>query len=284
MTQTIQVAGLCIQLNADFRLKRNKKLLCFTSLEQHPADLNVTIVRQEELLMPEYTTRLDENLRWHRPTEGCGGNTLYIKEADTNKAVCCLTTDQAWKECLITFAKKYKKPLDYITGAFGEIMFRNRILFHQGIVLHAAAIEWERQGILFCGPSGMGKTTQANLWKKHMGARIINADRPALRIIGNTPYVYGTLWNGSSKKFKNKSVPLRAIVVLEQAVENSIHNLDGREAAKRLLPRCFLPYYQPEIMDLALCNLENIIALVPVYKLRCRPDNEAVELVYQCLI
>jgi len=207
-----------------------------------------------------------------------------MKEPDSNKAACCLTTDKVWKECLITFGRKYKKPLDYITGAFGEIMFRNRILFHQGIVLHASAIEWEGQGILFCGPSGMGKTTQANLWKKHKGAGMINADRPALRIIGNTPYVYGTLWNGSSKEFKNRSMPLRAIVVLEQAVKNSVHSLDGREAARRLLPRSFLPYYQPEIMDLALCNLENIIALVPIYHLLCRPDNEAVELVYQCLI
>jgi len=52
MIQTIQVAGLCIHINADFRLKKNKKLLCFMSLEQHPADLNVTITRSDELLLP----------------------------------------------------------------------------------------------------------------------------------------------------------------------------------------------------------------------------------------
>lgn len=283
MIQTIQVAGLCIHLNADFRLKKNKKLLCFSSHEQHPADLTINIASSAGLLVPEHTTRLDENLRWLRPTGKQGGNTIYIKEPGTNKAACRLTTDTSWKECRITFGGKHKNPMDYIIGPFGEIIFRNRILFHQGLVLHAAAIEWEEQGILFCGPSGMGKTTQAELWKKYKGAKMINADRPALRIIGNTPYVYGTLWNGSSKRYKNKSVPLNAIVMLEQAVNNVVTGLEGREAARMLLPRCFLPYYQPEIMDLALSNLENIIALVPVYHLKCRPDKEAVELVYQCL-
>lgn len=284
MTQTIQVAGLCIQLNTDSRLKKNRKIHCFSSPGQHPADIAITIENSGKLILPENTTRLDDNLRWSRGSGTEGGNTIYIKEPETNKAECLLTTDRTWEECRIIAKKDNKNPLNYILGPFGEIIFRNRILFHQGIVLHGAAIEWEKKGIVFSGPSGMGKTTQANLWKKHKGARVINADRPALRIIGNTPYVYGTLWNGSSKQYKNTALPLRAIVVLGQAGDNSIARLTGGEVINRLLPRCFLPYYQPDLMDTALCSLENIIALVPVYHLKCRPDKESVELVYQCLI
>jgi len=168
-----------------------------------------------------------------------------------------------------------------IFRTFSEIAFRTTLLFYEGLVVHAAAVKWNGKGIVFSAPAETGKTTQANLWKENLGATVLNGDRPALRVINGKSIVYGTPWSGSSPDFQNASAPLAAIIMLEQDKGNSIHELSTREAIGRLAARCFLPYWDHDLMDLALSNLEKIIQSVPVYLLRCRPDREAVELVRQ---
>ena len=52
-------------------------------------------------------------------------------------------------------------------SAFSLLPMR-AVLMDQGVVfLHAARISAGGRGILFCGPSGMGKTTQATLWQQY---------------------------------------------------------------------------------------------------------------------
>lgn len=46
------------------------------------------------------------------------------------------------------------------------------------LVLHSAYIVTRGgEGILFSGPSGIGKSTQAALWERFAGARTVNGDR-----------------------------------------------------------------------------------------------------------
>ncbi|GIM28728.1 hypothetical protein CPJCM30710_13940 [Clostridium polyendosporum] len=208
---------------------------------------------------------------------------IYICEERPDEITYMLNVNNNWNNATITFLKNKLNSKYIITGAFGEIVFRNRILFHQGIVIHASAIELEGSGVLFSAPSETGKSTHANLWKIHRGAKIINGDRPAVRVKDGIPYVYGTPWSGSSNEFINTHVPLTAIVMLEQAPQNSIRRLDNHEAVLRLMPRCFLPYYDDKLMDIAIDNLEKIITSTPVYLLKCTPDKEAMELVYHSI-
>jgi hypothetical protein len=112
---------------------------------------------------------------------------------------------------------------------------------------------------------------------------MLNDDCPAIRVSDGQPFVYGTPWSGSSNIFINSKVPILAVVLLEQAPENTIRQLSNHEAVNKLMPRCFLPYYDSRLMDMAINTLEKIISAVPVYLLKCRPDREAVELVHQCV-
>lgn len=50
-------------------------------------------------------------------------------------------------------------------------------LLQRGIfTLHSAAVQTRFGAILFCGRSGIGKSTQANLWKEYENALILNGD------------------------------------------------------------------------------------------------------------
>lgn len=63
------------------------------------------------------------------------------------------------------------------------VIFRCGPSFNSFFVLffHAAQITYQETGILFAGPSGAGKTTQAKLWERFRNARIICNDRTLLR-------------------------------------------------------------------------------------------------------
>lgn len=49
------------------------------------------------------------------------------------------------------------------------------------LVLHCAYMQREGKAILFSAPSGTGKTTQATLWEKHCGTRVVNGDKALIR-------------------------------------------------------------------------------------------------------
>lgn len=170
--------------------------------------------------------------------------------------------------------------VEMIIGA----IFKSRIIYHNGIVMHASAIEWNKKGVLFTAPSGTGKSTQSTLWSDHMGASILNDDCPAIRIDNEGISVFGTPWSGSTTKFINDKAKLSAIIVLEQNSQNSICKITNSELAKHLLPRFYLPYQDNALLDRAIKVIESIINTIPVYLLKCRPDLEAVELVKKCLM
>ena len=46
----------------------------------------------------------------------------------------------------------------------------------QMLQLHCATVDDQGRGILFLGPSGIGKTTQAERWAQYRGSSIINGD------------------------------------------------------------------------------------------------------------
>lgn len=281
MENTIKIAGIQINLQLDKSGGKRRKMKCFHAGSKSE-DIKIIYRQHEDIPVPDNLIAFDESIRWS-PADMDGNRELYIFNRVTKRPDYKLVADKFWSRIEVVYQSDGKKPLNSFLSSVGEIVFRNRLLHYAGMVIHGAAIECEGNGIIFSGPSGIGKTTQANLWRRYKKAVMINHDRPAIRIIDQKTYVYGTLWNGSYNGCTNRAAPLRAIVLLEQHNNNSIERLEGKEALNRLMPRCFLPYNCNSDMELALSNLERILAVTPVYYLRCRPDREAVELLYQCL-
>ena len=52
------------------------------------------------------------------------------------------------------------------------LSFERVILQNNGVILHSSFIKYNDYAILFSGPSGVGKSTQANLWKLLMGIEV----------------------------------------------------------------------------------------------------------------
>ena len=184
-----------------------------------------------------------------------------------------------WHEATVYIPNNW---LDYI--GFGNVLsFEKTLLPFNGLMLHCALIEQEGRGIAFSAPSQTGKSTQAALWEKYKGAQIINGDRAILRQIDGSIYIYGSPYAGSSNLFINKKIPLHAIIMLEQAKENTIKPIPQDEALGLFISQSSLPLWQPELFEMGLHTLEEIITKIPMYLLSCLPDEGAVECAYECL-
>jgi hypothetical protein len=90
-------------------------------------------------------------------------------------------------------------------------------------------------------------------------------------------------WGGKARIVRDHHVPLSALILLEQAPENTIRRLSPGAAAPLLLARAFLPHWDRALMHRAMSNLDAVLARVPVYRLRCRPEPQAVSLVRSVL-
>lgn len=146
------------------------------------------------------------------------------------------------------------------------------------IQLHSSLVDFQGHGILFLGPSGIGKTTQAELWNKYRDALIINGDIVFVQETEENFLGWGTPWHGSSPYCENTNVPVHAMIVLKQDTENSIRELTGFEKVTAVSNSVFYPQWVENGMELCLETLDHLLSRIPVYELRCRPDEDAVAL------
>lgn len=151
-------------------------------------------------------------------------------------------------------------------------------LKRQIIQIHAATIQHRGRGVLFLGPSGVGKTTQAERWAQFRGASIINGDVGFVQRTQDGFLAWGTPWHGSSPYCLNTSVPLKALVVLKQAPYNALRELTGFEKLKEISNNVFYPTWLEDGMELGVEVLNHLLTELPVYRLDNRADLEAVEL------
>lgn len=150
---------------------------------------------------------------------------------------------------------------------------------HQIVQLHSSLIRTRSNfGLMFLGPSGIGKTTQAELWNQYRDALIINGDVVFVQETPDAFLGWGTPWHGSSPYCENTSVPVKALIVLKQAPENSIRELTGFEKVTAVSNNVFYPRWLEGGMELCLETLNHLLSALPVYELSCRPDEDAVRL------
>jgi hypothetical protein len=160
---------------------------------------------------------------------------------------------------------------------YDQVLLLNRLLHFGAGVVHACGVVAEGQGLIFCGRSGVGKTTIARLWKAQ-DARLLNDDRSILRVSGTDILLESSPWNRKSPSANPESVPLRAIVHLRQAPENRLRRMDGARPLTSLLATSVAPFYSESGMEKLIETWAQVVERVPSYRLDFTPDTRPVEL------
>lgn len=167
---------------------------------------------------------------------------------------------------------------EYLAQIMPGICLKQSIL-----TLHCALVEYNGMSIAICAPSGTGKTTHARLWRDYKNALIINGDRALCRYEEGRWIAYGSPWSGTSGEQINRQAPLKALVILERAEKNSAIRLKNTELFAGVFPHLLYPSWDKKMLELAMNQLENLLLSVPVYRVKCRPETEAVDILYQSI-
>jgi hypothetical protein len=158
---------------------------------------------------------------------------------------------------------------------WASISLGQLLLSHNAFFIHSSFISVNGKAILFSAPCGTGKSTQASLWKKYRDAETINGDKAGV-LVENGIYACGVPFCGTSGICKNKTLPLGAIVLLNQAPVNTIRKLKGVEAIQNVLQNVYLDLIAPNEQAAIVDLLIELLKTVPVYSFGCTPDENAV--------
>ncbi len=156
------------------------------------------------------------------------------------------------------------------------------LLKHDAFLLHSSVVMINGKMVLFSGPSGAGKSTQADLWVKHRGAEVINGDRCVVMRKNGLFYGGGSPWSGTSGIYRPEQAPIAGIFLVHQASENSLERL-GARAFPPLFTQTIVSPWDGEFMEKITRLFSELLSQIPVYRLNCRPDEDAVRLVYDTL-
>ena len=186
--------------------------------------------------------------------------------------------------------QKEKEEDPEITSELAEYMlvgntFYRALLKYKGCLLHSSAVVIEDEAYLFSAHSGTGKSTHTSLWLKYLADKhpyILNDDKPALRIMEDGIYAYGTPFSGKHDISENKKVKLKAICFIEQSKINFIRKVEPQEAIKLFFEQTFNNLEEENMMRF-FDILEIILKEIPIYKLYCNMSEEAVKLSYETM-
>lgn len=154
--------------------------------------------------------------------------------------------------------------------------------FKQALTLHASVIKYEGNGYFFLGKSGTGKSTHSRQWLSAFPeAELINDDNPILRLVDGQPIIFGSPWSGKTPCYKDACAPVRGIVQLKQAPENSYERLRLPAAYAYMLSSSSGLKILPEVMDALYATLASVVQAVPTILLSCLPNEAAAQMSYE---
>lgn len=275
----LELAGLRSALRTPFEITICDNLRPFLCAPHEKIDCTITLQSRDRL--PVFS----ENGVWH-------GSEYYDCQEDALRVFHCSAPNRAAFAVTQLFENGnihidvLPAYLSYFTGSagiFNRIGMETLLLQHQGLLLHASLIKYNGHCIAFAGPSGVGKSTQASIWKNLFGAKIINGDRSVLRSGAEYWTAFGSPYAGTSGIYRNDSAPLAAIVVLRQAAQNRFQRLSDEEAFRHIYPELSVHHWDKAFVTKALDLCLQLIRQTPVYLLECLPEDSAAILVKEGL-
>ena len=125
-----------------------------------------------------------------------------------------------------------------------------------GFIFHCSYIEREGKAVLFTAP---------------------------IRLADGQLMAEGIPFAGSSQDCRNRSLPIKAIVYLAQAKENSIRKLRGYEAFSKIWEGVSVNTWDQKDMEMVSEAVQVVAKQVPVFYMPCTPDEEAVKTLEEAL-
>lgn len=258
------------------------KLDPYSVYDRHqPVDLyieNADVAIDEETVLYEQ----QDGFFLRRISRTKEGGTLwqYLRKKNLN-VLLSYHVSADWKR--ITMLKDHSSSCGQMAFEYLAHLLTACMLAHGLLTFHGVLMECEGNGIIISAVSGTGKTTHARLWRDLRRALIINGDRAVYAKTAEGWTGYGLPWSGTSGEQINRSVTIRALVVLRRGETNEAHRISALEAFHQVFAHVLYPSWDKALAEKMMDLLESFLRDVPIFLLSCRPDAESVDVLHAAL-
>lgn len=272
----LEIAGVSMSLHSFLEWAREPSFLPF---EKDVSKPDYAVVFREVERLPALSNAViheDDCYRVHLNPDGSFSRSFFdaprdytpyaVAQYDHNKGAIQI-------DCL----PKGAHCVSELHNSFFHTGFEEILIHKKRLCLHAACTDTPLGGLLFSGPSGIGKSTQADLWCHYRGAKLINGDRPILSKEDAGWLAWGSPYSGSSKCHVSANCPVTALVMLEQAESCKLRRLSQLEAFKAIWSGLTVHSWDKWFVEEASILLMRLIEDIPVFKYSCTPDEHAVD-------
>ncbi|MBQ3190519.1 MAG: hypothetical protein IJA95_09750 [Bacteroidaceae bacterium] len=203
----------------------------------------------------------------------------------TMEAAYAIYKERNKKEIEVYFLEAMKQEL-VIDTIFVSCLALERHFAEKGAhILHCCFLYYHGQAILFSGPSGIGKSTHANLWCQYITeTHVVNGDRCLIYQNEKGQYL-ASAWPicGSSNICFTETYPLKTIVFMGQAPHNEVVNVRPMQLFKQLSSQITINWWNKQQVGRTLDELQQMLGQVKMCNYACNLTSEAPKTLYNYL-
>ena len=148
---------------------------------------------------------------------------------------------------------------------------------YDAFLFHGSVIEYKGKAYVITAHSGVGKTTHTRLWMSEFGdeVKILNGDKPTVRIINGEAYACGTPWQGKENYGRNSICKIAGFAFLTRAEENRAYEIEPSEAVMRFMSQIYLPKKSKSALAKTMLLADRVLKDVKLVHLECNMQPEA---------
>lgn len=186
--------------------------------------------------------------------------------------------DKLRRTCEIKLNRLSVKDLAMQEYVLSGVIFMEIALMEGYLPLHASAVSFDDEAILFAGRSTVGKSTQSTMWRFFFKDRVelINDDKPLIFVKSGMLFVSGSPFSGKDSLSRNIVRRLRAIVFLEKENAPFIEHLDSKTKIE-LIFRNTINIGHAETIDNIVSIISKIVEEVDIVRFYATKGFESVE-------
>ena len=201
----------------------------------------------------------------------------YVKDYVTNEPPLFTVSSSAED---IKFEHEYsgiKIPNKYAENIVIYRKIAEKLPEYDALVFHGAVLEYDGVAYAVTAHSGVGKTTHTRLWLSEFPdkAKILNGDKPILRIIDGVVYAAATPWQGTEGYGYNAMRKLGGIGFLSRGTENKSRTTTPDEAVMKFMNQIYLSKTDTLALTRSIRVCNKLISGVPLYEFECNMNPDA---------
>ncbi|MBQ4128408.1 MAG: hypothetical protein IJD68_01390 [Ruminococcus sp.] len=163
-------------------------------------------------------------------------------------------------DMLLQFMEEYEGfTADVIECIYLSTEFMRALFDFNGISVFSTAVEYDGSAVLFAAPF-----SEENVADKLPDDKVLAVDYPAIRLISDTFYAYGTPFGMMGDKAKDVKLPIKSIVYVDNERFDSLKTLDTKDMVSCFV-RSVMMSIKSERTKHSLFMLEKMMRKVKFY-------------------